>query len=53
MNANDEVLTKTPDQRQKASFKLLGRRRKDKAKLMLIINICAAVLMVLVRWAIG
>jgi hypothetical protein len=49
----NEVLTGIPEQRQKASFRPFGKRRKDKARLMLIINLCAAILMVLVRWVIG
>jgi hypothetical protein len=53
MKVNEEILSGTPDQRQTKKWRLFGRRRDDKARLMLIINSIAAVLMVLIGYLIG
>jgi hypothetical protein len=49
----DEITTSIPDQRQKTCFRFLGKRRKDKAKLVLVISICYAVSVVFISWVIG
>jgi hypothetical protein len=49
----DNILTGAPDARQKVKFRLFGKRRSDRAKLMLIINSVAAFLMVLIGYLIG
>jgi hypothetical protein len=49
MNGNEVI----EEKRQRETWRLFGKRRKDKAKTMLFINVLAAVAMVVVRYLIG
>jgi hypothetical protein len=47
MKMSEEILTAAPEQRQNSKFRLFGRRRSDKAKLIFIINTLVAAGMVI------
>jgi hypothetical protein len=47
---SEETISSMPEQRQRVKFRLLGRRRSDKAKLIFIINSLIAICMVVVGY---
>jgi hypothetical protein len=51
MKTSDEItISAAPNARQRGKFRLFGKRRSDKARLMLIINAIAAVIMVVLGY---